>query len=122
MRKIHISQLVSPCVTRARGEEASNRLDSHIGTDRIAIEFDGVEMVSLSFLDGFVAGLVKSHRQEKVIFVTNPQIEEKLARISGIRNATLYCCLDGGIIQRIVPKSYRAEDAVFVPSKEAVRR
>ena len=121
MRKIHIRQLVSPCVTRVRGEEASERLDSYIDAVQIAIDFDSVEIVSLSFLDGLIANLVKSHREENVIFMTNPDIEDKLARIVGIRSATVYCCSDDGIVQKIAPKFYRSQDAVFVPNKVSTR-
>lgn len=121
MRKIHIRQLASPCITRIRGEEASERLDSYIGVDQIAIDFDGVEIVSLSFLDGLIAKLVKSHKEENVIFITSPDIEDKLARIVGIRSATIYCNSNDGIVQRITPKFYRSQGAAFVPSKIALR-
>lgn len=121
MRKIHIRQLASPCITRVRGEEASERLDSYIGADQIAIDFGGVEIVSLSFLDGLIARLVKAHREENVIFIINPDIEDRLARIAGIRSTTVYCCSDDGIVQKIAPKFYRPQDAVFVPDKVAAR-
>jgi hypothetical protein len=122
MRRVNISQLAFPCVTRARGEEASKKILGYIDIDQIEVDFNSVEMVSLSFLDGFVTNLMKSTKEENVIFIINSQIEEKLSRIAGMRKATIYHCLDGKAIQPVEPKVYESNDPVFVPNKAALRR
>ena len=121
MRRVNISQLASPCVTRARGEEASKKLLGYMDIDQIEVDFNSVEMVSLSFLDGFVTNLMKIAKEKNVVFIINPQIEEKLARIAGIRKATIYHCLDGQVIQPVKPKEYEPHDSVFIPDKAVLR-
>jgi len=121
MRRIAISQLAFPCVTRARGEEASKKLQDYVGVDQIEVDFNGVEMISLSFLDGFISSLMKINKEKNVVLVINPQIKEKLARIAGLRNATIYHCLNGRAIQQIRPRLYESHDSVFIPNKAALR-
>lgn len=121
MRRIDISQLAFPCVTRVRGEEAFEKLQSHIGADQIEVDFTGVEMVSFSFLDGFITNLMKIGKEKNIVFITNRQIERKLVRIAGIRNATIYHRLDGQAIQQVKPKVYKSHDSEFVPNKATLR-
>ena len=121
MRRIDISQLAFPCVTRVRGEEAFEKLQSHIGADQIEVDFTGVEMVSFSFLDGFITNLMKIGKEKNIVLITNRQIERKLVRIAGIRNATIYHCLDGRAIQQVKPKVYKSYDSVFVSNKATIR-
>jgi len=122
MTRIHISQLAFPCVTRARGEEAGKKLQNSVETDQIEVDFNDVEMVSLSFLDGFVSNLISSDKENDIVFIVNDQlIRDKLAKIAGMRNTSVRYCVEGQAIRRIKPKAFNSYSSVFMPRKADLR-
>ena len=123
MRKhIHISQLSSPCITRWRGQEAGEKLQGYLEDEPIEIDLNEVEMVSLSFLDGLVSYLLTLGSMDKVIFrASDPMVEDKLARVAGIRLAPLFYRVGDGDIRQLVPKHTISKKPTFVPSKPVLR-
>jgi len=116
--QVHITQLVPYCVTRARGEEAAKRLRRHHGTKPIEVDLSGVEMVSLSFLDGFLSYFRHLGKERNIVFnIDSPDVEEKLARIAGIRCSAIYCHFVNQKVQRVEPRLVNLPKAILIPAE-----
>jgi hypothetical protein len=123
MAIVHIGQLAYPCVTRVRGEEAATKLQRQVGINHIEVDLSGVDMVSLSFLDGLISHFLRLGKETDFIFkIDTPILEEKLARVAGIRNTTIHFHYDEKKIRRIKPKFSRPQKPVFIPTKEDFRQ
>lgn len=117
-KHIHIEQIEQPCITRHRGHKAFFKLQKFLETETVEIDFRSCEIVSLSFLDELVTHISESFDLEKVIFIVpNRAIEDKLARIAGLRNVTILCCLGTENTHRVEPKFPAMEKASFIRNK-----
>lgn len=103
--QIHINRLTPSCVTRARGEEAAKKLYAHSGTKPVEVDLSGIEMISLSFLDGLLFSFCKSSNKKRIIFyIDSPDTENKLARIAGMRHITIHYHYRGQEVRPVEPR------------------
>ena len=94
--QLAITELTTPCLTRRRGRLAAEAFLSRDDGDEIHLLLNGVEFLSLSFLDEFIFGLEKDGMLGRALFVTaKPQHLAKLARVSEIRNVEIRRMIDG---------------------------
>ena len=123
MKSIRISELSKICATRRRGQEASSRLQAYLKRGLVEIDLDDVEILSTSFLDELISQLVETDRIEKVVFkCSTSALEDKLARISGIRNTKIYYRLRNSRSHEIVPKPFEPPKVTFMAKKTATVR
>lgn len=123
MKSIHISELSKICATRRRGQEASSRLEPYLKSGMVEIDLDDVEVISTSFLDELILHLVNIGSIEKVVFKCSTSIlEDKLARISGIRNTKINYQFNSGRCKVITPKPFEPLKASFVNTKSVLVR
>jgi hypothetical protein len=88
---VHITELASPCLTRQRGKEAYRNLVPYLHAGQVDVILDGVEMLSLSYLDGIVNSLIATGSTGDVTFVVSDQrFMNKLARVAEIRQTKLF--------------------------------
>lgn len=121
MKSIHISELSRICATRRRGQEASSRLQPYLKRGVVEIDLDDVEILSTSFLDELISQLVKVNSIEKVVFKCSTSIlEDKLARISGIRNTKICFRFRNGQSYEITPKPFEPLKANFIATKSTL--
>ncbi len=117
-RHIHITELHSLCIMRWRGEKAYEKLQGYLQEGLVEVDLDGVELLSMSFLDGLVSKLIAFHLADKVTFrVSDPTVRDKLARIAGIRSATLFYRSGDQDTRQVLPKAEMLYKATFVASK-----
>lgn len=92
VKRLHVTDLTTPCITRARGEEAFRALKTHLDKPgSVEIDLRGVDLLSSSFLDGLINSLAISGLLSNVTFaVDDADIRAKLARIAGLRKVTLF--------------------------------
>jgi hypothetical protein len=91
---LRIEELASPCLSRARGQEAFDKLLPLVAGKCVTIDLDCAETLSTSFLDEFVSRLNESHALDLVCFVTARQrVRRKLSQISTVRDLDLYASL-----------------------------
>lgn len=117
---IRVSELGVPTLSRARGREACERLREQWSASAAAIQLDGVSMLSLSFLDGLVLGLLAAGRLDHVTFVTqDPRTVGKLERVAGLHpGAALYMRHGPSEARRrVTPALVEHEDAPLESSK-----
>ncbi len=115
--EVQVKHLSFPCVTRKRGKEAAEKLQAYIGNEPVVVILNGVEMLSLSFLDGLISDLASHDNTEKVVFDSiNPIVEDKLARVAAIRDVSIIY-RSANEIRHITPKTSVPHDAQFVPMK-----
>ena len=116
--QLHVSDLSSPCITRARGQLAAERLLSYLTTDSVEIDLNDVEMLSTSFLDGLVSHLPAQDIKNKVTFLVNdPIVKNKLARVAAVRHIDLYYCSHNNKRRTVNWKSPSSLKAVFADTK-----
>lgn len=90
-RKFQIKDLSATSLTRKRGHEAYLSLKPYLGEEQVEIDLRSVDLISMSFLDGFIVNLLDSGTAEQVTFlVSETKTLNKLSRIVTIRNAELY--------------------------------
>ena len=117
-KHIFIEQFVQPCITRQRGKEAFSKLQEYLMETPVEIDFSNCEIVSLSFLDELISQICKSSELNKVIFrAPNPLIEDRLARISGFRNVSIFCRTNNKAVYEVTPQLPVLEKATFVSDK-----
>ena len=100
---IDVRNLSHQFSTRHRGEEAYKKLAPTLsGNQQVVVDFDGVELVSPSFIDGLLLRLIE-HRQTVYFKATKPRILERLKRIGNLRKVTLMIWNQGGYIEALKP-------------------
>ena len=111
-----------PCVTRKRGEKLFEKFNSMLGKDDgIKLSLQGVEILSMSFLDGFISRLIDSNATEQVVFITDePPSIDKLSRISEIRNVPLFFARDPSIERSVVPRNKSSNPAAVISDKDLI--
>ncbi len=116
-RQIHITEIVAHCVTRARGEEAARKLLGYLEVSPVEIDLNGVEMVSLSFLDGLLSFIASYYKKPNIIFqIDRPDIEKKLAHIASIRHTDINYRYVKQPVQHVEPRPPRSSKTTFVPA------
>jgi hypothetical protein len=92
VKRLHVTDLAIPCITRARGEEAFRAAKAHLDKHgSVEIDLGGIDLLSSSFLDGLINGLALCGLISNVTFaVDDAEIRAKLARIAGLRKVTLF--------------------------------
>jgi hypothetical protein len=119
-KRIHITELCSPCIMRWRGQQAYDKLEKYLALGHVEVDLDGAELLSMSFLDELVSKLVASNSLDKVTFVVNePVVRDKLARIAGIRAISLFCRSSKQVTCRVRAKRNVSPAPVFTASKVA---
>ena len=116
---VNINQLSKPCISRARGNEAGEKIAQLIDQyNSLEIDLQGVELISLSYLDGIITRLLVSNNLEKVIFVTNErQHLDKLSQISSLRGISIYHRTLEKQPQIVTPKRQPPTKLVYVEHK-----
>lgn len=90
-KRVHIKDLSSSWLTRARGLEAYGNLERYLAEGPLEIDVTAVELVSTSFLDELVRRLLESSLLENITFIVDePAVVEKLGRIASIRQAQIF--------------------------------
>ena len=121
-KKIHITRLANPCITRERGKEAVNNLRKYMNDNSVLIDLNNVEILSMSFLDEFIFWLAGSASMRKIVFLVNdPTVYDKLARIAEIRNVWVYYQDSDNKIREISPKKSTLYKTKFVPLKTKLK-
>lgn len=118
-QQVHVKDLVSSTVTRARGEEAFANLERFLAQGPLELLVDGVELLSTSFLDEIVRLLAARGETSKVTFVTDDLLAVgKLARVSAVRGAHIYT-RGANDAQRtlVVPRQVSSGQSTFAPVK-----
>lgn len=88
-KSIPISQLASPFIARTRARDAYRKLRDYVITDKIELNLDSADLISLSFLDEIILRLKEAEELERVIFLTtNREILDKLKQIACVRKAS----------------------------------
>lgn len=118
-QQLHVKNLVSSTVTRARGEEAFANLERFLEQGPLELLLDGVELLSTSFLDEIVRLLASRGEMDKMTFVTNDVLAVgKLARISALRRVPIYTrAAHDARRTLVVPKQLSSGDSTFAPTK-----
>lgn len=117
-RRIRVTQLSSRCITRSRGQNAGRKLQRYLEAGPVEIDLDGVEMLSMSFLDGLICHFIEHGNEELVTFrVSDPAVKNKLARLAAIRCVTLYYRSGDQQPRRRISMLSPSYDAEFAPGK-----
>ena len=120
-QKIHIGELVQPCVTRTRGEEAAKKLHGLLHAGSVELDLDCMEMISMSFLDGLISVLLAASELGKVTFQTNESSTKlKLRRVAGIRSSPIFCRSTHRTVRKLIPNYHEPVKASFVYSKSSL--
>ena len=101
---LHLSDYTERGLLRRRGEQAYQKMSAHFHSDDVEINLDGLNSMSMSFIDGIISKLVLNDQLERVTFVTdNSRTLEKLGTISGFRDTSIYYRSSGQIERIPVP-------------------
>jgi hypothetical protein len=66
-------------------------LQDYLAGGAVEIDLSGAELLSMSFLDEIVVKLQESGQLDRVTFLAaDPSAQQKLARIAGIRNMSIF--------------------------------
>ena len=88
---VSITELAPATITRSRGHEAYRKLQDYLAGEAVEIDLSGAELLSMSFLDEIVSKLLESRQLDRVTFLAaDPSAQQKLARIAGIRNTSIF--------------------------------
>ena len=88
---LHLSDYTERGLLRRRGEQAYQGMSHHFSVDDVEINLDGLNSMSMSFIDGIISKLVLNDQMDRVTFVTNnDRTLEKLGTISGFRNTSIF--------------------------------
>ena len=102
---LHLSDYTKRGLLRRRGEQAYQKMSRHFSTDDVEINLDGLNSMSMSFIDGIVSKLVLNEQLDRVTFITdNDRTLEKLGTISGFRNTPIFYRTTQQPVRAHVPK------------------
>ncbi len=94
--QLAITELTTPCLTRRRGRLAAEALLSRDDGDEIHLLLNGVEFLSLSFLDELVRHLEEAGVLGRLTFGTQRHEHvDKLGRVRDIREVDIYLLSNG---------------------------
>lgn len=97
IRTVAISELSSSFSTRRRGAEAYERLLPLLQDGPIILDLDGIDVMPASFLDALIIRLIDSGHAASVAFkTTNLRAEDKLRRLSGLRDVDIFVYRQSG--------------------------
>ncbi len=101
---LHLSDYTERGLLRRRGEQAHQRMNHHFDSADVEINLDGLNSMSMSFIDGIISKLVLNDQLDRVTFVTdNERTLEKLGTISGFRNTPIYYRSSEQTVRSLVP-------------------
>lgn len=116
---IDIKALTPHLITRRRGFEAYKNLVERIKSDDIEIVLTDAKVLSSSFLDELIRRIEMSDYSLNVTFlVDDPAIENKLARIAGVRNIDLKIRTAATKSKSVKRKQFISHTPEFVVEKE----
>ncbi len=122
LKSVDLASLAPRFTTRGRSEEAYSRLKPLLGDWSTAINLDGIESLSASFLDGLLLRLIEGRHLPNVLFVTREaRTLEVLARLSSVRSADIRLLNEQGLVESVTPRPYRALRPRFSQSKQQLR-
>ena len=112
---VDVNELSSRFLSRERGHEAAEKLeDDYVDVERICINLDASDVVSLSFLDGLILALNQKNMLTKVVFNTQKSdVLGKLSCIAGAREVAIY----DASLTKITPMLPKEEKLSFVKNK-----
>ena len=88
---VHLHDYTERGLLRRRGEQAYQKMRHHFNTSGVEINLDGLNSMSMSFIDGIISKLILNEQLDRVTFVTdNDRTLEKLGTISGFRNTPIF--------------------------------
>ena len=115
---VELASLAPRFTTRGRSDEAYAKLRPVLGGEPIAINLDGIESLSASFLDGLLLRLIEGDHLHNVVFVTrNARTQEALARLSSVRSVDIRLLNEQGKVETVTPRPYRQLRPRFSESK-----
>lgn len=105
VRIISLSDLASSFATRRRGAEAYDRLLPFLKDGPVVLDLDGVGVMPASFLDALILRLIESGHAGDVSFrTTSARAKEKLRRLSGLRDVSLFLHQQLGAPEKLEPR------------------
>lgn len=100
---VHVKDLGSPALTRPRGREAGMRLRGERPAGDLVVSLDGLEMLSMSFLDGLVLDLAEAGELRRVTFQTqDSRMRGKLQRVADLHPSLTIFVTDANLAGRQV--------------------
>ena len=101
--RVSVKELSESGVSRARGNIAFRTLQGYLSSELVELDFSDEDLISLSFLDEMVLRLMESKQLQKVVFfATDPLIQQKLAQVASVRNATIFFRSDKGQPRQVI--------------------
>ena len=90
--RLHVKTLVRSMITRARGQEVYEHLESYLHSNSvIEIDLSGEDPLGMSFLDEVIRHLSEAGHLSRIIFlVEKTEVLHKLARIADIRRVDIH--------------------------------
>jgi len=89
-KTIHIPKVISPCVSRAGGEQVGKLIQRYAEDNKIIISLDEDEFYSCSFLDGLVSHLVTYDLCKDILFkVGQASSKEKITQVAANRGVNI---------------------------------
>ena len=117
-----ITELASATITRSRGHEAYHKLQGCLAGGAVEIDLSGTELLSMSFLDEIVAKLQESGQLDRVTFLAaDPSAQQKLARIAGIRNTSVFFRAKKGEPRQLVQPRQTDNAVTFALKKQLLK-
>ena len=99
---VALASLSSSFTTRRRGEEAYMELQPMLRAGPVVLDLDDVEVLSVSFLDGLLLGLINCGHINSVIFRTsNARTRTRLERLSGLRAVDIRSLDSRGEVEKL---------------------
>ena len=121
-KSVYLASLAARFTTRGRSDEAYAELRPHLGGGPIAINLDGIESLSASFLDGLLLRLLEGDHLHEVAFVTrNDRTQAALARLSSVRSVDIRLLNEQGEVETVTPRPFRQLKPQFTESKQTAQ-
>ena len=102
---LHLRDYTERGLLRRRGEQAYQRMSLNFNAGDVEINLDGINSMSMSFIDGIISKLVLNEQLDRVTFITdNDRTLEKLGTISGFRHTPIFYRSSSRSARAPVPK------------------
>lgn len=122
LKSVDLASLAARFTTRGRSDEAYAELRPNLGGGPVAINLDGIDSLSASFLDGLLLRLLEGDHLQDVTFVTrNARTQEVLARLSSVRSVDIRLLNEQGEVETVTPRPFRQLKPRFAESKQPTR-
>ena len=122
LKSVDLASLAARFTTRGRSDEAYAELRPLLGDGPIAINLEGIESLSASFLDGLLLRLIAGEHLQDVVFVARKvRTQEALARLSSVRSVDIRLLNERGEIETVTPRPFRQLKPRFAGRKQSAR-